>query len=146
MTRPHTQLLIDSLQVIIPRHAPVRDVLNVDELLALHDRDPMQDFQRDTPCNTADLRTSLALPQPTVFTHHSFIRLPGVFGMPLHQVAVYASTTALVGGRKHNLPIVVFACVEELYRTGMQETTIELLLLSSCESEPTRHLPKRSLP
>lgn len=31
---------------------------------------------------------------------------------------MYASSTAILGGYQHDLPIVVFACVEELYRTG----------------------------
>ncbi|KAJ3995253.1 hypothetical protein F5050DRAFT_339004 [Lentinula boryana] len=43
----------------------------------------------------------------------------GVFSFPLRQIALYASTKAVLGGFEHNLPIVVFACVEELYRSGI---------------------------
>ncbi|KIK56296.1 hypothetical protein GYMLUDRAFT_47284 [Collybiopsis luxurians FD-317 M1] len=44
---------------------------------------------------------------------------PGVFGIPLRQISLYASTKAVLGGFEHDLPIVVFACVEELYRSGI---------------------------
>ena len=50
-----------------------------------------------------------------------------MFGFSLRQIALYASTRAVLGGFEHDLPIVVFACVEELYRSGME--------LSSTNSE-----------
>ncbi|KLO11347.1 Rho GTPase activation protein [Schizopora paradoxa] len=42
-----------------------------------------------------------------------------VFGHPLYLTQLYASCVACMGGFQHDLPIVVYACVEELYRTGM---------------------------
>jgi hypothetical protein len=47
--------------------------------------------------------------------------VPGVFGVSLHKVSLFASTTAILGGHQHDLPIVVFACIEELYRTGIHQ-------------------------
>ena len=40
--------------------------------------------------------------------------------MPLREVAKYASTSALFNGHELRLPLVVFDCVEELYRTGTE--------------------------
>lgn len=31
----------------------------------------------------------------------------------------YASCSSVLGGQMHTLPLVVFACIEELYRAGM---------------------------
>ncbi|KAL5523211.1 hypothetical protein ACEPAF_1478 [Sanghuangporus sanghuang] len=45
-----------------------------------------------------------------------------VFGQPLCVTRSYASCVSSVAGYQHDLPIVVNACVEELYRTGMTES------------------------
>ncbi|KAA1476917.1 hypothetical protein DENSPDRAFT_743891, partial [Dentipellis sp. KUC8613] len=42
-----------------------------------------------------------------------------VFSAPLRESLGYASTTAILGGYRHDLPIVLFYCIEELYRTGI---------------------------
>ncbi|KAI5120816.1 hypothetical protein M0805_003212 [Coniferiporia weirii] len=42
-----------------------------------------------------------------------------VFGQPLSLTRMYASCVSSMAGFQHDLPIVVYACVEELYRTGM---------------------------
>ncbi|KAI0919359.1 hypothetical protein AcV7_006118 [Taiwanofungus camphoratus] len=44
-----------------------------------------------------------------------------LFGAPLREVAVYGSTAAVLGNYRHCLPNVVYACVEELYRTGIYQ-------------------------
>jgi hypothetical protein len=41
-----------------------------------------------------------------------------VFGVPLNETVLRAPATAILGGYRHDLPLVVFLCVEELYRTG----------------------------
>jgi hypothetical protein len=41
-----------------------------------------------------------------------------VFGALLSETTHYASCSTVLGGRPHNLPLVVFAAVEELYRAG----------------------------
>lgn len=41
-----------------------------------------------------------------------------IFGVPLNESILRAPATAILGGYRHDLPLVVFLCVEELYRTG----------------------------
>ncbi len=41
-----------------------------------------------------------------------------IFGVPLNESVLRAPATAILGGYRHDLPLVVFLCVEELYRTG----------------------------
>jgi hypothetical protein len=41
-----------------------------------------------------------------------------IFGVPLNESVLRAPATAILGGYRHDLPLVVFFCVEELYRTG----------------------------
>lgn len=44
--------------------------------------------------------------------------LTAVFGEHLRKVSIYASIKMVLGGREHELPVVVVSAVEELYRTG----------------------------
>ncbi|KAI0061798.1 hypothetical protein BV25DRAFT_705042 [Artomyces pyxidatus] len=44
------------------------------------------------------------------------------FAVPLWKSTLYSSNTAVLGGARHDLPIVVFACIEELYRTGIYQS------------------------
>ncbi|KAK0205370.1 hypothetical protein DFS33DRAFT_1327780 [Desarmillaria ectypa] len=81
-----------------------RDIVNVtwhlemDDLLALHERELMERRNgRGSKQNSLDMSMN-------------------IFGVPLRQVSMYASTTAILGGFEHELPIVVYSCVEELYR------------------------------
>jgi hypothetical protein len=37
-----------------------------------------------------------------------------VFNSPLRQIALHASTIVVLGGYNHDLPTVVFSCIEEL--------------------------------
>lgn len=41
-----------------------------------------------------------------------------IFGVPLNESILRAPASAILGGYRHDLPLVVFLCVEELYRTG----------------------------
>ena len=41
-----------------------------------------------------------------------------VFGKLIREASIYSSTMMVLGGREHELPIVIVNCVEELYRTG----------------------------
>ena len=49
-----------------------------------------------------------------------------VFGVPLNETVLRAPATAILGGYRHDLPLVVFLCVEELYRTGESRTSVLL--------------------
>ncbi|OCH85917.1 hypothetical protein OBBRIDRAFT_838570 [Obba rivulosa] len=44
-----------------------------------------------------------------------------VFGAPLKDAVFYTSTPTVLGGYQHELPNVVFTCIEELYRTGIYQ-------------------------
>ncbi|KAI0291227.1 hypothetical protein B0F90DRAFT_387327 [Multifurca ochricompacta] len=45
-----------------------------------------------------------------------------IFGVPLNESVLHAPATAILGGYRHDLPLVVFLCVEELYRTGIYKS------------------------
>ncbi|TFY74271.1 hypothetical protein EWM64_g9741, partial [Hericium alpestre] len=47
-----------------------------------------------------------------------------VFSAPMRETVAYASSTAILSGYRHDLPIVLFACVEELYRTGIYQPNL----------------------
>ena len=55
-----------------------------------------------------------------------------------------ASATAILGGYRHDLPLVVFLCVEELYRTGEHGVTFNPLVASSL-TFPTKGIYKSGL-
>lgn len=40
------------------------------------------------------------------------------FGVALHEMPGNAWCTSLIGGQKHELPLVVFTVIEEIYRRG----------------------------
>ena len=71
-----------------------------------------------------------------------------VLGEPLRKASIYASTTMVLGGREHDLPIIVVSCIEELYRTGKQQiysSCNPLTLLSGIyQCNLFRTLPNRS--
>ena len=46
------------------------------------------------------------------------------FGVPLYEMPDNSWCTSLIGGQKHELPLVVFTVIEEIYRRG------ELFLLA----------------
>jgi hypothetical protein len=51
-----------------------------------------------------------------------------IFGVPLNESVLRAPATAILGGYRHDLPLVVFLCVEELYRTGTSPNFIRRTL------------------
>lgn len=50
-----------------------------------------------------------------------------IFGVPLNESVLRAPATAILGGYRHDLPLVVFLCVEELYRTGKSANLFDVL-------------------
>lgn len=42
----------------------------------------------------------------------------GLYGVPVRQAALYASITSVMGKHEHQLPVVVYACIEQLRRNG----------------------------
>ena len=72
-----------------------------------------------------------------------------IFGVPLNESVLRASATAILGGCRHDLPLVVFLCVEELYRTGKSANYIRRTFYNRCsrigiyKSGLFRDLPNR---
>ncbi|KAK4686251.1 hypothetical protein P7C73_g3879, partial [Tremellales sp. Uapishka_1] len=46
------------------------------------------------------------------------------FGVPLNDAPVASWCTSLIGGQRHELPLIVFTVVEEIYRRGMSQPGI----------------------
>lgn len=67
----------------------------------------------------------------------------------MNESVLRASATAILGGYRHDLPLVVFLCVEELYRTGKSANFIRRTLHNKCshigiyKSGLFRDLPNR---
>ncbi|KAF8829617.1 hypothetical protein HHX47_DHR3000855 [Lentinula edodes] len=91
----------------------VREYLPLDVMSAIHERELMERAARFRRAKSIRGHSSGRIAVDNLSEPTS------VFGFPLRQIALYASTKAVLGGFEHNLPIVVFACVEELYRSGI---------------------------
>ncbi|KZV69770.1 hypothetical protein PENSPDRAFT_686041 [Peniophora sp. CONT] len=46
------------------------------------------------------------------------------FDAPIYESAFWASTTVIMSGARHDVPTVMFACIEELYRTGIYQPNL----------------------
>ncbi|KAJ8094083.1 hypothetical protein PM082_023291 [Marasmius tenuissimus] len=83
------------------------EYLQIDDLIALHEREIMEGAHRPK-----HHQNKLAEDDTL-----------SVFGTPLRQTSLFASTKAIFGGYEHDLPILVFSCVEELHRQGISTTS-----------------------
>ncbi|KAI3608946.1 Rho GTPase activation protein [Moniliophthora roreri] len=95
-------IIVKHLESLLGLDARLVDVLPVDDLVALHEREAMESATR---LKSGQISQSLS-----------------VLGIPLRQTSHYASTKAILGKYEHDLPIIVFSCVEELYRFGLSIT------------------------
>ncbi|KAF5356463.1 hypothetical protein D9757_012464 [Collybiopsis confluens] len=89
--------------------------LPLDILMAIHERELMEGEARLQRANSIKSHSEGS----SVARGSTSTAPTGVFGFPLRQITLYASTKTALGGFEHDLPIVVFACVEELYRAGI---------------------------
>ncbi|KAJ6581777.1 hypothetical protein B0H19DRAFT_516892 [Mycena capillaripes] len=115
------------------QHIP--EYLDVDYLVALHERDLMEREQRE----------AIKLKARTDRAHDSVV-CSGltVFGSSLREATLYASLPTILGGYAHDLPIVVFRSVQELCRHGFTTSLRQpkpdrdrlLALISAFDSEP----------
>ncbi|KAJ7625485.1 hypothetical protein FB45DRAFT_67006 [Roridomyces roridus] len=121
--------LLDPQSQRIPEH------LDVDHLMALHERDAMEREQREA----IKVQARMDRAQGSVSYNGRT-----VFGSSLREATMYASCATVLGGYEHDLPIVVFRCVQELCRHG-HHTPIRqrppdrdrlLALISAFDSEP----------
>ncbi|VDB91495.1 unnamed protein product [Peniophora sp. CBMAI 1063] len=46
------------------------------------------------------------------------------FDAPIYESAFWASTTVVMNGARHDVPTVMYACIEELYRTGIYQPNL----------------------
>lgn len=53
-----------------------------------------------------------------------------VFGKPIQKASIYSSTVVALGGREHELLIVVVNCIEELYRIGKKTISVKFFLVN----------------
>jgi hypothetical protein len=64
------------------------------------------------------------------FLYCSSITVPAVIlEKPIREASIYSSTMVVLGGREHELSIMIVNRVEELYRTGKKTTSMKLFLL-----------------
>ncbi|KAJ7696476.1 hypothetical protein B0H17DRAFT_1329162 [Mycena rosella] len=127
--------LLRTLNTLLdPKSQRIPDFLDVDHLMALHDRDVMEREQRDAIKMKARSDRALGIILCSGLT---------VFGSSLRQATMYASNGTVLGGYEHDLPIVVFRCVQELCRHGFHDPTPPkpdrdrlLALISAFDSEP----------
>ncbi|KAJ7600491.1 hypothetical protein C8J56DRAFT_1156850 [Mycena floridula] len=105
-SKPDPRLLIRHMKSILgPETVQIQEAL-IDDLCALHERELMEKEEKEA-LKSRKQQGNLGL---------------SVFGSPLRQVSMYACTTVLLGDYEHDLPILVFACVEELYRLGLSSS------------------------
>ncbi|KAG7091433.1 hypothetical protein E1B28_010469 [Marasmius oreades] len=97
--------------ILVPRCLELGEYLLTDDLVALHDREIMERAHRLKQIQSR--RGQQGRGEPTLDDTLN------VFGVTLRQASLYASTTAIFGGYGHDLPIIVFSCVEELHRKGL---------------------------
>lgn len=112
--KPEPDLLLRRLSEHLgPAFPSMRAFLPIDDLMALHEREWMERQERGARRKNSveDMNSAWFNICPSLCSFRA-----DIFGAPLRQVSAYASTTAVVGGLQHTLPIVVYACVEELYR------------------------------
>ncbi|KAJ7091489.1 hypothetical protein B0H15DRAFT_836354 [Mycena belliarum] len=120
-----------------PKSQRIPDYLDVDYLMALHERDLMEREQRDAIQLKARTDRAQGNASCSGLT---------VFGSSLREATMYASNGTVLGGYEHDIPIAVFRCVQELCRYGFHKPTPPrqpkpdrdrlLALISAFDSEP----------
>ncbi|KAJ7255437.1 hypothetical protein B0H12DRAFT_532540 [Mycena haematopus] len=117
-----------------PKSQRIPDFLDVDNLMALHERDLMELDQRDA----IKLKARSDRAQNSVVCSGLT-----VFGSSLREATMFASNSTVLGGYEHDLPIVVFRCVQELCRHGFHpprqprhDRERLLALIGAFDSEP----------
>ncbi|KAJ7252597.1 hypothetical protein C8J57DRAFT_1722826 [Mycena rebaudengoi] len=120
-----------------PKSQRIPDFLDVDHLMALHERDLMDREQRDA----IKVQARLDRLQGSRVTNGQT-----VFGTSLREATMHASNETVLGGYGHDVPIVVFRCVQELCRHASHNPIPQgpsdldrarlLALVSDFDSEP----------
>ncbi|KAF8809756.1 Rho GTPase activation protein [Phlegmacium glaucopus] len=111
LRKPDPRLIVSALEAVVldPLKKPA-DLLDVFDLLGMHQLDQLDFEERDI----ARGNSSQSYPRGERV----------VLGEPVRKASIYASTAMVLGGREHELPILVVSCIEELYRTGMYQSNL----------------------
>ncbi|KIM42350.1 hypothetical protein M413DRAFT_132106 [Hebeloma cylindrosporum] len=114
--KPDPRLILSALKDILGSEREIGEYLDAHELLALHQLDQLDFEERDTVM--------------VAFQRTGKLQMQGgkgglvVFGKAIRQASIYSSTMMVLGGREHELPILIVSCVEELYRTGIYQPNL----------------------
>ena len=122
--KPDPRRIVAALeQVLNLGPQDVGEHLDIHELLGMHQLDQLNFEERDAITSqmfhggrqaTQNLSELVSNSLGSNLTRF----LTAVFGEHLRKVSIYASIKVVLGGREHELPVVVVSAVEELYRTG----------------------------
>jgi hypothetical protein len=116
----------------------IDEYLDGHELLALHpldqldfeEHDVVADFHRTEKLQIQGRKGVQALRFYFDFLC-SLITIPAVvLGKPIREASMYSSTMMILGGREHELLIMIVNCVEELYCTGKKTTSMKPFLVN----------------
>lgn len=127
--KPDPRRIVAALeQVLNLGPQDVGEHLDIHELLGMHQLDQLNFEERD------------AIRSQTFHGGRQAMQDLTVFGEHLRKVSIYASISVVLGGREHELPVVVVTAVEELYRKGIYQQPIPYSP-QPCSSLPThQHL------
>ncbi|KAF9262549.1 hypothetical protein L218DRAFT_390008 [Marasmius fiardii PR-910] len=95
--------------LLAERGIKLEEYLHTDDLVALHDREIME--------RAHTLRQAQSRQGSQGYTTDDTL---SVFGVTVRQTSLYASTEAIFGGYGHDLPIIIFSCVEELHQRDVR--------------------------
>ncbi|KAJ6519006.1 hypothetical protein C8R45DRAFT_1116941 [Mycena sanguinolenta] len=135
LKKSNPRTLLRTLNTLLdPKSQRIPDFLDVDHLIALHERDLMERDERDA----IKLKARNYRAQDSVVCSGLT-----VFGSSLREATMFASSSTVLGGSEHDLPIVVFRCVKELCRHGFHppkqpkpDRERLLALIAAFDSEP----------
>ena len=134
----HWELVLRIKRVLRNEGKDIRDYIEAGQIDELYHRDIEERARREHErARMARVRTGQEMSDSDDNTRSSFFsrRYIGliwamrwspvdIFGVPLNESVLRAPATAILGGYRHDLPLVVFLCVEELYRTGKSANLI----------------------
>ncbi|KAK2464454.1 hypothetical protein APHAL10511_003602 [Amanita phalloides] len=134
--KPDPNRILAALERLVRPRERVSRFLDIDKLMAIHEQDLISTSELREGKDKRQEDQSKAL----------------VFGVALNEASKYAFTSALFNGRELRLPLIVFFCVEELYRTGIYKEDLFRVLpnrqrlseLTHIFNSPNPHLNYRS--
>ncbi|KAH9957679.1 hypothetical protein BC827DRAFT_641802 [Russula dissimulans] len=111
----HWDLVLHIKRVLHRDGKDIRDYVEAGQINELYHRDLDERARRERERGRmARMRAGQEAPDPDETMH--------TFGVPLNESVFRSPATAILGGYRHDLPLVVFLCVEELYRTGIYKS------------------------